>query len=241
MKIELQNLVARYKNIKRDKNGRFVGGSGGIRFPKDFNWRRALPVILVVALVGGYLVWQSFAATSVTPPNWKLYWSDEFNTSSLDTSRWGAYHNTYGDGNKEEACLTPSNVTSSNGTLKITSKKEPITCPGATQDQFSSGFIGSRDAPAKVYYPAFARYEIRAKVPHAQGLWPAFWLRTLVVLVLLKLMLWNIFTLKFLARLPKLCTYLKKLAVILQRSRVHLRQLVLVLAIGTLQSRYCTV
>ncbi|MDQ5913079.1 MAG: hypothetical protein QG659_501, partial [Patescibacteria group bacterium] len=75
MKIELQNLVARYKNIKRDKNGRFVGGSGGIRFPKDFNWRRALPVILVVALVGGYLVWQSFAATSVTPPNWKLYWS----------------------------------------------------------------------------------------------------------------------------------------------------------------------
>lgn len=177
MKIELQKLVARYKNIKRDTKGRFVGGSGGIRFPKDFNWRRALPVVLVVALAGGYLVWQSFAVTSVTPPNWKLYWSDEFNTSSLDTSRWGAYHNTYGDGNKEEACLTPSNVTSSNGTLKITSKKEAITCPGATQDQFSSGFIGSRDAPAKVYYPAFARYEIRAKVPHAQGLWPAFWLR----------------------------------------------------------------
>jgi len=177
MKQELQNLVARYKNRKRDKKGRFTSGTGGIRFPKDFNWGRALPVILVVALAGGYLVWQSFAATSVTPPNWKLYWSDEFNASSLDTSRWGAYHNTYGDGNKEEACLTPSNVTSSNGTLKITSKKEAITCPGATQDQFSSGFIGSRDAPAKVYYPAFARYEIRAKVPHAQGLWPAFWLR----------------------------------------------------------------
>ena len=175
MKIELQNLVARYKNIKRDKNGRFVGGSGGIRFPKDFNWRRALPVILVVALVGGYLVWQSFAATSVTPPNWKLYWSDEISLAL--------------------ALLVA-------GMLLLR-------------------FITLHSHATK-FVP---------KYHMLKGCGLHFGFGTLVVLVLLKLMLWNIFTLKFLARLPKLCTYLKKLAVILQRSRVHLRQLVLVLPI----------
>ena len=104
MKKELQKLLARDKNHQRDVKGRFTSGSGGIRFPKDFNWGRALPVILIVALVGGYLVYQSLASTT-TPITWKLFWSDEFNGTSLDTNRWGAYHNTYGDGNKEEACF----------------------------------------------------------------------------------------------------------------------------------------
>lgn len=40
---------------------------------------------------------------------------------------------------------------------------------------FTSGFIGSREQGH--YYPAFAAYEIRAKLPHGQGLWQAFWLR----------------------------------------------------------------
>ena len=172
-------MLNKYQNRsqKRDLNGKFTAGSGGLKSLKNFNWGRALPIIAIVGLVGGFLVWQSFAATSPTPGNYKLYWSDEFSTNSLDTSRWGAYNNTYGDGNQEEACLTPANVTSSGGSLKITAKKEAITCPGSKQDQFSSGFIGSRDSPNKTYYPAFAKYEIRAKVPHGQGLWPAFWLR----------------------------------------------------------------
>ena len=32
--------------------------------------------------------------------------------------------------------------------------------------------IGSREVGK--YYAGYARFEIRAKVPHAQGLWPAF-------------------------------------------------------------------
>lgn len=141
------------------------------------NYWLLIPFVLIFAVLGGLFVLRSMAVDPSTSDTWKLHWSDEFGGTKLDTNRWKAYHNTYGDGNHEEACLTPSNVSVSNGTLKITAKKETITCPGAKQDQFSSGFIGSRESINKNYYPVFARYEIRARVPHGQGLWPAFWLR----------------------------------------------------------------
>ena len=74
------------------------------------------------------------APVDPTPPptGWTLVGGDEFNGSSLDTSKWSAYNNTYGDGNNEYACLTPNNVAVTGGSLKITSKKETVTCPGNT-------------------------------------------------------------------------------------------------------------
>lgn len=47
---------------KRDQQGKFTTGSGGLRLRKKINWRRAAPVIAVVSFVGGMLVYQSFAA-----------------------------------------------------------------------------------------------------------------------------------------------------------------------------------
>ena len=116
-------------------------------------------------------------SSPVSNKQWSLYFSDEFNGSNLDTSRWKAYHNAYGVDNKEEACLTPNNVTVSGGSLKITAKRELVaTCPTvSTGRDFTSGFIGSREQGR--YYPAFGYYEMRAKLPHGQGVWPAFWLR----------------------------------------------------------------
>lgn len=146
--------------------------------------RKALIIISVVvfALVGAWFIRGSFAATS-----WTLYWSDEFNGSSVNTANWGVYNNTYGEGNKEEACLTPNNVSVSNGTLKISAKRQDVNCQGnsAKFKSFTSGFIatrsiGSTDSGATAqgkYFPGYAKYEVRAKLPHGQGLWPAFWLR----------------------------------------------------------------
>jgi beta-glucanase (GH16 family) len=73
------------------------------------------------------------------------------------------------------ACLTPDNLIVSGGTLKIAAKKETVKCPSGAVRNYTSGFIGSRETGN--YYPLEGRYEIRAKVPHAQGMWPAFWLR----------------------------------------------------------------
>ncbi|MCC6226374.1 MAG: glycoside hydrolase family 16 protein [Microthrixaceae bacterium] len=111
--------------------------------------------------------------TTVRPPS-GVTWSDEFN-GPLDTSVWTPYHNTYGDGNREMQCLTPANVTTSGGALSITSRKETLTCPNGSVRNYSSGFVGTRETGR--YFPLYGRFEMRARLPHGQGLWPAFWLR----------------------------------------------------------------
>lgn len=135
---------------------------------------QALALLAVASLLGlSACVPQPYKApTSIT---WRYVGGDEFDGTSLDTSKWRAYHNTYGDGNNELACLTPNNVKVSSGTLKITARKQTVTCPNGSVDRYTSGFLGSRDVGR--YYPRFGRFEMRARVPHAQGLWPAFWLR----------------------------------------------------------------
>lgn len=114
------------------------------------------------------------APSPTLPGGWRLHWADEFDGTSL-RSHWRAYHNTYGEGNNELACLTPNNLTVSGGTLKIQAKRQTVTCPNGSTREFTSGFIGSREAGT--YFPRYGRFEIRARLPHAQGLWPAFWLR----------------------------------------------------------------
>lgn len=106
---------------------------------------------------------------------WRLAWSDEFNGSSLDQASWSAYHNTYGDGNHELACLTPGNVGVAGGELTVVSRRETVTCPGGSVRSYTSGFVSSRETGR--LFPLYGRYEMRAQLPHGQGLWPAFWLR----------------------------------------------------------------
>jgi beta-glucanase (GH16 family) len=116
-----------------------------------------------------------------SPAGWQIAWTDEFNDGSIDTSQWGVYDPTnnkgrYGDGDPLFLpCLTKNNVTVANGSLTIKSKKEQVLCNKGITTQYSSGFIGSRDA--NKYYPLYGRYEMRARIPHGQGIWPAFWLR----------------------------------------------------------------
>lgn len=106
---------------------------------------------------------------------WKLHWADEFDGRELDTEVWTPYHNTYGDGNNELPCLTPGNVSLKDGALHVVARRESVACPNGAQRDFTSGFIGTREKG--VYFPRFARYEMRGKVPHMHALWPAFWLR----------------------------------------------------------------
>ncbi|MCU1454543.1 MAG: hypothetical protein JWN46_2689 [Acidimicrobiales bacterium] len=107
---------------------------------------------------------------------WRVIGGDEFNGTAIDPTRWKAYHNNYGDGGgSTRQCLTPANVREADGSVQITAQRQQVTCPRGGVRSFTSGFLGSRDVGR--YYPKFARFEVRAKLPHGQGLWPAFWLR----------------------------------------------------------------
>ena len=109
------------------------------------------------------------------PVGWNTYWTDEFNTTTIDTTRWKPYANNYGAGNNELQCNLPDNAATADGALTITGRKQTVTCPGSGTYNYTSAFLGSRDTGT--YYPLYGRYEIRARVPHGQGLWPGFWLR----------------------------------------------------------------
>jgi beta-glucanase (GH16 family) len=112
--------------------------------------------------------------TTPAPPVGAATWSDDFD-GPLDTSMWKPYSSTYGDGNHELACLTPANVTTSGGALTITSRQQATTCPGGVVRSYSSGFVGTRETGH--YFPMYGHFEMRARLPHGQGIWPAFWLR----------------------------------------------------------------
>lgn len=104
--------------------------------------------------------------------------------NSIDTSLWYRYLNTYGDSGNTLQYHLPRNLVTSNGSLKIYTKRETYT--GALGKRyFTSGFIstGARGTvgdphPAQAtYFPREGYYEMRGKVAHAQGVWNGWWLR----------------------------------------------------------------
>ncbi len=66
---KLKNPFKKQTGPNRDDVGKFAttAGGGGLKSIKKFNWKRATPLIAIVTLVGGFLVFQSFAAGPSVP------------------------------------------------------------------------------------------------------------------------------------------------------------------------------
>ena len=98
-----------------------------------------------------------------------LYWADEFDGNSLDTSKW-TYETGNGDwgwGNGEMEYYTDSNDTVSDGVLTITAKREEM---GGFH--FTSTRIKTQN---KVKF-TYGYIEARIALPNEQAMWPAFWM-----------------------------------------------------------------
>lgn len=122
-------------------------------------------------------------SVSVTTPagsdkdGYKLVWFDEFNGTSLDTSKWGYQTGTqdhYGSstgpdywGNAELQYYTEDAVSVSGGMLKITATKQQ-----AGDRPYTSGRILTRDKANWTY----GYFEARMQTPTGNGMWPAFWM-----------------------------------------------------------------
>ena len=105
--------------------------------------------------------------------DWKLVWSDEFNGSKLDYSKWGIEENAFGGGNHEQQIYTDrsKNVRVENGRLILEAHKDNAQIYG-TQRPYSSGRIRTKHRGDWQY----GKIEVRAKLPAGQGLWPAIWM-----------------------------------------------------------------
>jgi len=106
-------------------------------------------------------------------PNWKLVWSDEFDGSSIDTSKWNFEIDGRGEGNNELEYYTdkPENAHVENGHLFISAIKDGTDADGRTHK-----FTSSRMTTKGKFSWEYGRFEARIKMPTGRGVWPAFWL-----------------------------------------------------------------
>ena len=132
-------------------------------------------------------------AASVDNEDWKQEWADEFDGTTLDTTKWdyeigvrSGDDNTSDApiywGNNEKEYYTKEAVTVQDGKLVITATaltddiKEKYNVTDNTV-KYASGRIRtvSEDGSEVKYATTYGRIEAKMEMPQATGYWPAFW------------------------------------------------------------------
>ncbi len=114
---------------------------------------------------------------------WKLVWSDEFEGEKIDRTKWGfqvgnGFYNydakqwIHGWGNDELQYYTEDNATLRDGKLVIQARKESLHGCGFTSARMRTV---TRQGET-LFSQRYGRFEIRARLPVGQGLWPAIWM-----------------------------------------------------------------
>ncbi len=104
---------------------------------------------------------------------WTLVWSDEFQGSELDPTRWsiqvgdGCALDLCGWGNNELQWYQADNVEVAGGVLTITARAEPAGGRAYTSARIRT--LGKGDW-------TYGRVDVRARLPLGRGLWPAIWM-----------------------------------------------------------------
>jgi beta-glucanase (GH16 family) len=130
---------------------------------KLFKSRRHRTTVIAV-LIAWVLCAGRVVAQIPDVQGWQLFWHDEFDGSSLNTTNWEPL-NRQNSFNNEKQYYHPEQVTVANGTLQLTATNQPL-----ANKLYRSGLITSK----ALYGPG--RFEARIDLPTTQGMWPAFWL-----------------------------------------------------------------
>lgn len=117
------------------------------------------------------------AAQRRDPPGWTLTWSDEFDQpdgSTPDPTKWGYDVGGGGWGNNELQTYTnrAKNAQIKRGKLVITAARENYTGADGIPRRYTSARLLSKAKFSQQY----GRIEALIKIPHGQGIWPAFWM-----------------------------------------------------------------
>lgn len=111
-------------------------------------------------------------APQSTPQSGRLVWDDEFAGTQVDRAKWHVRNDTYASNELSIDTSRAANVSVSDGVLTIRARREQYRV-GSTQRSYTSGYLDTIGLHSQKY----GRWTMRAKLPTAQGLWPAFWLR----------------------------------------------------------------
>jgi beta-glucanase (GH16 family) len=103
----------------------------------------------------------------IPPPAGALTFAEECDGTAVDPSKWvsewGVYFGTDADFMK-----SMSQISMGGGNCTITAERKPT----PSGRPWASGLMSTHNR----FSQAYGRFEIRAKLPKGQGLWPAFWL-----------------------------------------------------------------
>lgn len=121
--------------------------------------------ILAAAMLTSLLIFMP-SAVAQEEGSWKLVWHDEFDGDRLDTTKWNVLIREQSKHNELQYYL-PDEVSVENGLLRIRSSKRKY-----GSQEYTSGRLDTKDKLAPVY----GRFEICARLPYGQGMWPAHWL-----------------------------------------------------------------
>ncbi|MDR0803082.1 glycoside hydrolase family 16 protein [Fluviicola sp.] len=135
-------------------------------------------ITLTVIFLTQYLV--IFGQTPINDPHWQLIWEDQFN--SFDNTKWRKVNNC--DHGGEPQLYLSQNVTTANGNLVITLRREEYSCPtnalinvwecgscNQGMKHYTSGMVLSQVSEQVKY----GYIEAMIKLPYGAGYWPAFW------------------------------------------------------------------
>lgn len=124
----------------------------------------------IIACLTAFMLFISFPAksqnTAGSSGNWQLVWEDEFNGKCLDTTKWNVLLRETSKHSELQYYL-PDEVYVENGLLRIRSRVRKY-----GSQEYTSGRLDTKGKMAPVY----GRFEICARLPGGQGLWPAHWL-----------------------------------------------------------------
>lgn len=100
---------------------------------------------------------------------YQLVWSEEFDGTTLDLSKWNIETGGGGWGNNEKQYYTnrSENLRLEDGSLVVEAKKEVY-----QSNNYTSARINTRDKVAFKY----GKIEARISLPPGKGTWPAFWM-----------------------------------------------------------------
>jgi beta-glucanase (GH16 family) len=118
------------------------------------------------------ILFMAFCLTGLVPAagGWKLFWSDEFDSTALNEQNWMIREANRGWVNNEEQRYTAghdqatSNIFVKNGNLILEARK--------TNNEITSGRIEGMGKKSFMY----GRMESRLRMPKSQAYWPAYWM-----------------------------------------------------------------
>ena len=104
--------------------------------------------------------------------DWTLTFDEEFNGTNVDLSRWNIYTANYWD---TQSHFSKDNVIVSNGLARLHYEKKTGYQNDSPSNAATAYAVGYLDTYGK-WVQRYGYFEARLKLPHAPGLWPAFWM-----------------------------------------------------------------